>query len=89
MIINNGIISQGNHNINTLHLDYDFSSILKEVSCLEKYTEEEFQNIKMACENEDGRQLINSIRNLKKETIGLIKRLGLKTLETLIEKIIL
>ncbi len=86
-MINNGIISFEDGNSNSVYqgtIDYDLA--LNEIYQLQQKIEEDLSLLVTACQEKNESKFIKELRKLKKGTINLIKHLGLKTLETLIEK---
>ena len=87
MIINNGIISKGNNNINNVNITY--YELKEELNKLLLYTNDK-DIVKEAinhCENKDNNKLKECLKKLGKSSLTLIKDLGLKLLEKYIEKL--
>lgn len=89
MFINNGVINKGNNNINTVNNDFDYSEIINEINILSKYTNEDLSNIINACDEKNNSKIIELLKKLSKETIIIIKDLGLIVLGKIIEKYII
>lgn len=89
MINNNGIINIGNNNQNTVNNELDYNKITQELIILSKYINEDITNLLTAAKEKNLNKLIYLLESLKKESLNLIKRLGLFTLEKIIEKYIL
>lgn len=88
-MINNGIISFGNNNNNTINNDnLDYTLLLEEINKLKAKSQEDLNNLLIACNSKNTFKIIEELKKLKKGTIELIKHLGLKILESLIEKYI-
>lgn len=88
MIINNGIINQGNDNYNNISQEFNFSKIKEELDILVKHTDDNLTEIYDAVNKKDKSKFIMAIKKLGVNTIKLINKLGLFTLEKIIEKYI-
>ena len=89
MFNNSGIINIGNNNKNIINKEINYNQLIYELKVLSNYTSEDLSKLLKASEEKDTNKLIKLLRGLKKDSIQLIKRLGLFTLEKLIEKYIL
>lgn len=89
MIINNGIISNGDFNTNTINEKIFSKDLENELNILSQYSTEEIKDMILAYEKKDANKFLQLLKSLGRDTINLIKKLGLKTLEMLIEKYII
>lgn len=89
MIINNGIISSGDFNTNTINEKIFSKDLENELNILSQYSTEEIKDMILAYEKKDANKFLQLLKSLGRDTINLIKKLGLKTLEMLIEKYII
>ncbi len=89
MLVNNGVINIGDNNTNIVDNSINYETIIKELNILSKYTSDDLSEGIKAATNKNTSKLKIFFQNLKKETIDLIKKLGLKTLEKIIEKFII
>lgn len=85
MIINNGIINQGNGNTNINDSIINYEEILNEITILQKHTTDDLGELKNAAMEKNKSKLIFNLKKIKKETIKIIRDLGLSILEMLIE----
>lgn len=88
MIINNGIINQGNGNINIANTNFNYQKIIEELQILNQYIEEDLHEAIDAAKKENTSKLIATLKKMKNSTYELMKKLGLTALEKFIEKMI-
>lgn len=84
-IINNGIISIGNHNLNTITNETNYDNLLKELFVLEQHCTIDLSPLILACKEKNSSKLVKALKMLGKETLTLIKDLGLNLLTKFIE----
>lgn len=89
-MINNGIISNGDHNINTIHYPTDYDKLTNDLKkLLGKTTEKDIvQEAITYAVKKDDTKLIKCLKKLKKSTCSLIQTLALTALQAYIEKYI-
>lgn len=82
--VNNGIISIGNNNNNTInHMNYQ--TLLEELYILKDATNCDIDQLIEACKQKNSDKLLKGLKALSKETIHIIKELGLAFLVKMIE----
>ena len=88
--INNSTIGNNSvvNNTNNINYKINYKKIYNELKILEENCNENLDKIKEACENKDKPKLTKYLKGLKKQTINLIKTLGLTALTKLIENLL-
>ena len=88
MIINNGIISNGDNNQNIIN-EIDYDELKEELNVLKKYVDDNIDSMINVCNKNDFGKFIQKLRALSAEAKSFIKSLGLSVLESVIEKYII
>lgn len=89
--MNNGIISIGDHNHNTVHQTIHFQTLTKELEILSQSSQEK-DILKEAIEfskEKKHSKLIKCLKKLSIESYQLVKSLALTTLQAYIEKYVI
>lgn len=82
--VNNGIISIGNNNNNAInHMNYQ--TLLEELYILKDATNCDIDQLIEACKQKNSDKFLKGLKALSKETIHIIKELGLAFLVKMIE----
>lgn len=89
MLINNGIISIGNNNKNTIN-SVDYEKLIEELKILFKYTDDKkvVEDAIFYAQNRDNKKLEKTIKGFSSFTIDLIKKLSLTVILKYLEKFI-
>lgn len=89
--MNNGIISIGNHNHNTVYQTIHFHTLTKELEILSQNSQEkDILEEAIECSKEKKHdKLIKCLKKLSIESYHLVKSLALTTLQAYIEKYVI
>lgn len=89
MLLNNGIISIGNNNENTIN-NVDYEKIMDELKILSKYADDKklVEEAIIYAKKKDNKNLKKTIKCFSEFTVDLVKKLSLSVILKYLEKFI-
>lgn len=89
MLLNNGIISIGNNNENTIN-NLDYEKLIEELKILFKYTDDKkvVEDAIFYAKKNDNKNLKKTIKCFSEFTVDLVKKLSLSVILKYLEKFI-